>query len=146
MKFLGQNFSKKELLHWIPRLIVVIILAQTLPFKYLGAEESVMIFTRLDMEPFGRYLIAVIETTAVIFLLSRYYIFGAIVSLSIISAANFLHFVKLGLVVNDDGGTLFVLSLIVIICSLWIVIYWNKVRTRKKRISFQAPDLEETEI
>ena len=67
-------------------------------------------------------------------------------SLSIISAANFLHFVKLGLVVNDDGGALFVLSLVVIICSLWIIIYWNKMRTRKKSVSFHPPDATDEDL
>lgn len=134
--FSGQTFFKNDLLHWIPRIIVAIIIGQTLPFKFSGAKESVEIFSQLNMEPYGRLGIAMIETAAIILLLSRFYILGAIMSLSLISAANFLHFVKLGFVINDDGGLLFLLSIIVIVCSLWIVIYWNNRKKRRKRVRF----------
>lgn len=134
--FTNQSFSKNDLIHWIPRGIIVIIIGQTLPFKYLGAEESVQIFTLLNMEPYGRIGIAIIETAAIILLISRFYVMGAIMSLSLISAANFLHFAKLGLVINDDGGLLFFLSIIVIVCSLWTLIYWNKLSKKRKRVKF----------
>ena len=143
--FSGQTLTKEDLIHWIPRALVVIIIGQTLPFKYLAAEESVQIFTALNMEPYGRIGIAIIETVSIIFLLSRYYILGAIISLSIISAANFLHFVKLGLVINDDGGLLFFLSLIVIVCSLWIVIFWNTLKKKKKKVKFNFSESQNEE-
>ncbi|WP_420317420.1 DoxX family protein [Ekhidna sp.] len=130
-------FKTKDLAHIIPRLIVAIILAQTLPFKFSGAEESVWIFERIGWEPWGRYLIASIESVATIFLLTNYYIIGSIISLSIISAANFLHFTKLGFIVNDDGGSLFIMSIIVIFCSLWIVVHWNMQRVEKKTSNFE---------
>ena len=138
--FTDQTFKKKDIVHWIPRLIIAIILGQTLPFKFMAAEESVYIFSMLNMEPHGRIGIAIIELAAVIFLLSKHYIIGAIVSLSIISAANFLHFVKLGFIVNDDGGLLFALSIIVIVCSMWIVVYWNILKKKDKKVSFDFSD------
>lgn len=143
--FTNQTFTKKDIIHWVPRIIVVIIIGQTLPFKYSGAEESVQIFTQLNMEPYGRIGIAIIETIAVILLLSNSYIIGAIMSLSIISAANFLHFAKLGLVINNDGGLLFMLSIIVIVCSLWLVIYWNTVKKKKKKVRFNFSETEDSE-
>ncbi|MEP1033922.1 DoxX family protein [Ekhidna sp.] len=130
------SFQTSDLIHIIPRLIVAIILAQTLPFKFSGAEESVWIFEQIGWEPWGRYLIASIETVSTLLLLTNFYIFGAIISLSLISAANFLHFTKLGFIVNNDGGTLFVLSIIVIFCSLWIVLYWNMQRVEQKVSNF----------
>lgn len=133
MRFFDPSFHGKDLAHWIPRLMVAIILAQTFPFKFLGAEESIWIFTQLNMEPWGRYLIGTIEAIAVVFLVSRYYIVGAILSLSIISAANFLHIVKLGIVIQNDGGLLFGLSIIVIACSLWLVIFWNQQQELRKK-------------
>ena len=125
------------MVHIIPRLIVGIILAQTLPFKFSGAEESIWIFEQIGWEPWGRYLIASIETVSTLLLLTNLYIFGAIISLSIISAANFLHFTKLGFIVNDDGGLLFILSIVVIFCSLWIVLYWNMRRVEQKAANFE---------
>ncbi len=144
--FTNQSLTKADVIHWIPRIVVVIIIGQTLPFKYMAAEESVQIFTRLNMEPYGRIGIAIIETAAIILLMSRYYIMGAIMSLSLISAANFLHFAKLGLVINDDGGLLFFLSIIVIVCSLWIVIYWNTIKKKKKQVKFNFPETDEDDI
>ena len=126
------NHVVVKLIHWLPRLIVAIILAQTLFFKFTGAPESIAIFKQLGMEPWGRIGIGFIELLSVLLLLSNYYIIGAIISLSIISTANFLHFVKLGIVVNDDGGALFTMSIIVIVCSLWIIYYWNTMKTKNK--------------
>jgi len=104
MKVLGQNFTRRDIIHVIPRLIVVVIIAQTLPFKYSGHEESVWIFSQMGWEPWGRYLIAIVETIAIILLISRWYIIGSIITLSVISAANFLHFTRLGININGDGG------------------------------------------
>lgn len=141
MKFFDTSFETKDLAHWIPRIIVAIILAQTFPFKFLGAEESVWIFTQINMEPWGRYLIGIVELIAVVLLVSRFYIVGAVISLSIISAANFLHIFRLGIVIQNDGGLLFGLSIVVIACSLWLVIFWNQqqeVKKRGKRFDFLA--------
>jgi hypothetical protein len=137
VKFIGQSFKWGDLAHMIPRLIVAIILAQTLPFKFSGSEESIWIFTQLNMEPWGRYLIGSIELIATLLLITNYYIFGAIISMSIISAANFLHFTKLGFIVNDDGGTLFIMSIIVIFCSLWIILHWNMQKVEKRTSNFE---------
>lgn len=145
VKPIFHSFETKDLIHIIPRLIVALILAQTLPFKFSGADESVWIFQQIGWEPWGRFMIASIETIATLLLLTNFYILGAIISLSIISAANFLHFTKLGFIVNDDGGTLFILSIIVIFCSLWIVLYWNMQRIEQKVSNFDIEWDEEDE-
>ena len=124
-------------MHVIPRLLVVFIIGQTLPFKYSGHPDSVWIFEQMGWEPWGRYLIALIETSAVILLLTKRYIAGAIISLSLISAANFMHFTRLGFDVNGDGGFLFKMSIVVILSSLMIIIVWNRNRSKK-----QSSDLE----
>ena len=116
--------------------MIVVIIGQTLPFKYSGHEESVWIFSQMGWEPWGRYLIAVVETAAIILLLSRWYIIGGIITLSVISAANFLHFTRLGFNINGDGGLLFGLSVIVIVCSLVIVVHWNRMRTQSDTAKF----------
>ena len=130
------TIAAKDLHHLIPRIIVIIIIGQTLPFKFLGDEESIYIFSKLNMEPYGRYAIAIIETIAIFLLASKLYVVGAIISLSIISAANFLHFVKLGLVVREDGGLLFILSIIVVLASAYIVFWWNQQKKAPKKFNF----------
>jgi len=145
MKVLGQQLEKKDIAHLVPRLIVVFIIGQTLPFKFSSHPDSVWIFEQMGWEPWGRYLIASIETTAVVLLLTRWYILGAIISLSIISAANFMHFTRLGFDINGDGGFLFQMSIIVIISSLTIVIIWNRSRIKKQKaaVDFSFEQVEE---
>jgi len=145
MKVFEQTLTRRDLTHVIPRLIVIIVVGQTLPFKYFASEESVWIFTQMGWEPWGRYLIAIIETVAIILLISRWYIIGAIIILSIISAANFMHFTRLGINVHGDGGILFGLSIAVVICSLILVIHWNRIRIKNYNKHFEFPDISNEE-
>ena len=54
---------------WALRLIVAVILLQTLFFKFTAAKESVYIFSTLGMEPWGRVGSGVFELVASILLL-----------------------------------------------------------------------------
>jgi hypothetical protein len=46
--------SSSKYLSMAVRVIAAIILLQTLYFKFTGAEESIYIFTKVGMEPWGR--------------------------------------------------------------------------------------------
>ncbi len=99
---------------WIARIIVAVILLQTLFFKFSGAEESVYIFTKVGQEPWGRYGSGVVELIASIMLfVPRLTPVGALLALGTMSGAIFFHLTKLGIVVKDDGGVLFTLALVV---------------------------------
>jgi uncharacterized membrane protein YphA (DoxX/SURF4 family) len=78
------------------RLIAAIILLQTLYFKFTGAPESKYIFSTLGIEPWGRWFSGMSELIASILFV-------------------------LGIVVQDDGGTLFGLACTVLVCSLGII-------------------------
>lgn len=107
---------------WILQVIVAIILFQTLFFKFTGAEESKHIFRTLGLEPWGRIGSGVVELVAVVLLLiPRTAVFGAILSLGVISGAIMSHLTKLGIVVQNDGGLLFGLALVVFFGSLGVV-------------------------
>ena len=114
--------SKPEtIVSWILQIIVAVILFQTLFFKFSGAEESVYIFSTLGVEPWGRLIAATMELAAVALILyPPTAVYGALLSLGVISGALASH-VKLGLVVKDDGGLLFVLAVIVFLSSLAVV-------------------------
>lgn len=116
--------GKQAIVSWVLQLIVVVILVQTLFFKFTGAEESVYLFTTLGAEPWGRIGSGIVELIAsVLLLLPRTVTLGALLSLGTISGAIFSHLTKLGLVVKDDGGLLFGLALVVFVCSaaiLWL--------------------------
>jgi len=108
---------------WILQIVVALILFQTLFFKFTGAEESKYIFTRLGMEPWGRIGSGVVELFAVILLLyPRTTTLGAILSAGVISGAIFSHLTKLGIVVKEDGGLLFILALTVFVGSIAILV------------------------
>lgn len=107
---------------WCAQALVAAILFQTLYFKFSAAEESVYIFTILGMEPWGRIGSGLVELVAVVLILTpRKVVFGALLSLGVISGAIFSHLTKLGIVVKDDGGLLFILALTVLAGSLVIL-------------------------
>lgn len=113
-----------SILSWVFRIIVAVILFQTLFFKFTGAEESKYIFTTLlgDGEAVGRIGSGVVELVAVILLLiPKTAWLGALIALGTISGAIFSHLTKLGIVVQNDGGLLFILAVVVFILSLAIL-------------------------
>ncbi len=107
-----------KIISWISRLVAAIILLQTLFFKFSGAPASVFIFSELGMEPWGRIGSGVVELIASILLLLPKTIWaGAILALGTMAGAIFFHLTKLGISVQDDGGGLFTMALVVTACS-----------------------------
>src|SRR5271155_1971288 len=101
----------------ICRLVAAVILLQTLFFKFTGAEESVYIFTKVGLEPWGRYGSGVAELIASVLLLTPRFVWaGALLALTVIIGALISHLTVLGIVVKDDGGLLFGLAVAVFIC------------------------------
>ncbi len=106
---------------WICRVVVALILFQTLFFKFTGAEESKYIFTTVmgaEYEAIGRIGSGIVELIAAILLLiPSTASIGAVLALSTITGAIFSHLTKLGIVVKDDGGLLFILAIVVFLLS-----------------------------
>ncbi|PJZ86396.1 DoxX family protein [Leptospira harrisiae] len=118
MKFYGYG---KILFHSF-RLLSAIIITQTLYFKFSGAEESKYIFSVLGMEPWGRYGLAILESFCVLFLLiPRFVWFGAFMGFNLMLGAILSHFVFLGINVQNDGGLLFFLALLVFSFSTYLL-------------------------
>ncbi len=106
----------------ITSFIAAIILLQTLYFKFTAAPESVYIFSELGLEPYGRIGIAIFELiTAFLLLFRKTLLFGAIFGLFIILGAILSHLFVLGIEVQNDGGMLFGLAIVVFICCSTIV-------------------------
>lgn len=116
--------NTRTFISWILRLTAAVILAQTLYFKFSGAEESRYIFSAIGMEPWGRYLVGCSELAAAVLLLwPRTAGLGGLLGLGVIAGALFFHFTVLGIDVQGDGGTLFYLALTVFVCCagvLWL--------------------------
>jgi putative oxidoreductase len=109
----------QRIVSWTCRITAALILLQTLFFKFTGAPESIYIFTRVGLEPWGRYGSGVAELTAAILLLTpRTAWVGGLLALGVMAGAIFSHLTVLGIVVQNDGGLLFGLAITVAICSL----------------------------
>ena len=106
---------------WFCRILVALILFQTLFFKFTGAEESKYIFSTVlspELEAYGRIGSGVVELIAVVLLLIPGTVWlGALIALGTITGALFSHLTKLGVVVKDDGGLLFILAVTVFLLS-----------------------------
>jgi len=81
---------KNLILIWIIKLTAVIILVQTLFFKFTGAEESIYIFQTLGIEPLGRIGSGVVELVAsILILIPRTTLLGALLALGTMVGAIF---------------------------------------------------------
>lgn len=112
-------------LSWTLRAVAAVILLQTLFFKFTAAPESVYIFSTLGLEPEGRIGSGIAELiAAVLILVPGTVVYGAALSLAVITGAILSHLTKLGITLPlvDDHGELFALAVVVFLCSLGTLI------------------------
>lgn len=110
----------------ISSVVAALILLQTLYFKFTAAPESVYIFSELGIEPYGRIGTGILELIIVLLLLfKKSSLIGAILGLGVIAGAIFSHIFVLGIEVQNDGGLLFGLALLVFILCL-VTIFMQK--------------------
>ncbi|MBC7845093.1 MAG: DoxX family protein [Flavobacterium sp.] len=113
-------------LTWIIRIVAATILFQTLFFKFTAAEESVYIFSTLGIEPYGRIGSGIAELIAsILILIPRTTFLGALMGMGVIIGALLSHIFILGIEVQNDGGTLFILAVITFLCCTFLI-FQNK--------------------
>ena len=122
--------SMETYISWTARIIVAVILLQTLFFKFSGAEESRYIFTTLmgpEFEAVGRIGSGIVELVAAILLIipSKAWL-GSVIALGTISGAIFSHLTMLGIEVKGDGGLLFGLAVTVFVLSAVVLLIHRK--------------------
>lgn len=101
------------------RIIVAVILLQTLYFKFSAHPDSVYIFEKTGLGTTGRIGSGIAELiAAILILIPRTAWLGAALTLGIISGAIFMHLTKLGIEINGDGGTLFGMAVLIFVFSL----------------------------
>ena len=109
------------------RLIVAIILIQTLRFKFTAHPDSLYIFETVGLEPYGRIGIGVLEGIAgILLLIPKTVWFGASLTLGVIGVAIFMHLTTLGIEINNDGGVLFGTAILTFILSVSILYIYRK--------------------
>ncbi len=116
-----------SIISWILRVIASAILLQTLYFKLTAHPESVELFTKLGVEPWGRIGTAIIELIAGILLLIPSTVFiGAFLGVGLMAGAIMSHLTIIGIESKGDGGQLFMLAILVLICCLLLTIIHRK--------------------
>ncbi len=104
-------------LSWLFRIAAALILFQTLYFKFTGHPESVDLFTKLGVEPWGRIGTGVIELIAgVLLLIPSTVIFGAVLGMGLMGGAILSHLLVIGIESKGDGGQLFILAIVTLVC------------------------------
>lgn len=107
-------------------LIAPVIFLQSLFFKFSSAPESVYIFTKVGMEPWGRYMTGGLELIAsVLFFIPGWNWLGALLAIDVMIGAIFSHLTLLGVVVHDDSGLLFGMAVAVFLSSSF-TLYQNR--------------------
>jgi len=100
-----------KLVNWIIKLVPVTIMLQTLYFKFSAAPESVYIFSKIGMEPYGRIGIGILELIAsILIMIPKTTFYGALLGLGLMLGAIEFHITDLGINVQNDGGKLFYLA------------------------------------
>lgn len=116
----------KKHLPLVLRIIVAIILIQTLRFKFTAHPDSVYIFEKVGMEPYGRIAIGILELiSGILLLMKKTAWIGASLTLGVLGGAILMHLTQLGIEINNDGGILFITALITFLLSA-IILYQNK--------------------
>ena len=108
-------------------IIAALIFLQTLYFKFTAHPDSVHIFTEIGGEPYVRIGSGIAELCiALLLLYPRTTFYGAILGFLLMVGAIAQHLFVLGIVVNDDGGTLFALAIITLLCCGLILLLNRK--------------------
>lgn len=116
-----------KIISWIFRIIAAAIMAQTLYYKFTGAEESVKLFALIGMEPWGRFGVGIMELIASLLLLvPKTKILGAFLGIGLMCGALFFHFTQIGIVDASGSALLFIYACIALISCVLILVIHNK--------------------
>ncbi len=113
----------KLITSWALRIVASIILLQTLYFKFSAHPESVELFTKLGVEPWGRIGTGIIELiTGILLLIPATAFMGAFLGIGLMVGAIFSHLAVIGIESKGDGGQLFMLACVVFVLCIVITI------------------------
>jgi uncharacterized membrane protein YphA (DoxX/SURF4 family) len=116
-----------KVISWALRITAAIILLQTLYFKFTGHPESVELFTKLGVEPWGRIGTGLIELiTGILLLLPSTVFIGAFLGVGLMVGAILSHLTVIGIESKGDGGQLFMLAIIVLVSCIALIFLHKK--------------------
>ncbi len=115
--------SRKEtFISWAGQVVAAAVLAIAMVPKFIGAQESIDVFTTLGVEPWGRYLTAVLELVAIVLLLLPHlkrHAAGALVAVLLMIGALGGHAWKLGF--SGAAGEMAGMAAVVLVASLVVL-------------------------
>lgn len=117
----------KKYIPLVLRIVIAIILIQTLRFKFTAHEDSVYICETVGLEPNGRVGIGIVELIAGILLLIPKTVWvGALLTLGVIGGAILMHLTQLGIEVKNDDGVLFITAVVTFILAAIVLYMYRK--------------------
>ena len=117
----------KKYIPLLLRIIIAIILIQTLRFTFTGHPDSVLIFSKVGLEPYGRIGLGILELIAGVLLLIRKHVWlGALITLGVLAGAILMHLTSLGVEINNDKGALFITAIITFLLSADVLYMYRK--------------------
>lgn len=109
--------------YYIARGGAAFLMLQTLYFKFTGSAESVYIFETVGMEPWGRWLVGILELVAsILLIIPRTVWAGGLLAIGLMVGAIGMHLTLLGIEVMGDNGQLFYYAIIVFLCGVFVVL------------------------
>ena len=107
---------------WVVKFVIAGILIQTLYFKFSAHPDSIYIFEQTGLGAAGRIGSGIAELiVAIMILYPRTSWLGALGATGLMAGAIFFHLTSLGVEVNNDGGLLFKLAIIIIVGAIYIL-------------------------
>lgn len=111
----------KKIFSLLCRVLAALILLQTLFFKFTAHPESVELFTKLGVEPWGRIGTGVIELiTGILLLIPATAFLGAFLGMGVMAGAILSHLTVIGIESQSDGGQLFFMAILVFVLCIVI--------------------------
>jgi putative oxidoreductase len=116
----------KKYVPLIIRIVIAVLLVQTLFYKFTAHPDSVYIFEKAGLGDVGRIGSGIAELiAAILILIPRTIWLGATLTLGIISGAILTHLTKIGIEVRGDGGTLFFMAILIFALS-FVTLYLHR--------------------
>jgi putative oxidoreductase len=111
---------------WALRLFISYYLLQYSYVKLSGKQSAIELFTMLQMEPWGRITMGILELVTVLLILyPRKTGFGALLGMISMGAVIFYHLTKLGIAMNGDSF-LFIIACVIFVASFVLAIFNRK--------------------
>ena len=115
----------KNIFIWALRIISAGILLQTLYFKFSAHPQSVYIFSKIGLEPYGRIGVGVMELIAsLLILIPRTTGVGGLLGVGLMSGAVFFHLTSLGIAVDGDTDLFWYGVIVLVICV--VLVFFNR--------------------